>query len=79
MEFAFVADAFFSKETYVSGAKTLGFDIISRLRDEIRLKYLYVGPKAGKRGRPKRFTSPVDLKFLDKSVFETDTLEGVIQ
>src|SRR5574344_1844643 len=72
-----VADAFFSKETFVTGAKALGFNVISRLRDDVRLKYLYTGPKTGKRGRPKKFTSPVDLKSLDKSVFETITLEGV--
>ena len=72
-----VADAFFSKETFVTGAKALGFNVISRLRDDVRLKYLYTGPKTGKRGRPKKFTGPVDLKSLDKSVFETITLEGV--
>ena len=55
----------------------MGFNVISRLRDDVRLKYLYTGPKTGKRGRPKKFTGPVDLKSLDKSVFETITLEGV--
>ena len=50
-----VADAFFSKETFVTGAKTLGFNVISRLRDDVRLKYLYNGPKTGKKGRPKKF------------------------
>ncbi len=66
-----VADAFFSKETFVTGAKTLGFNVISRLRDDVRLKYLYNGPKTGKKGRPKKFTGPVDLRSLDKSIFET--------
>ena len=51
-----VADAFFSKETFVTGAKALGFNVISRLRDDVRLKYLYTGPKTGKKGRPKKFT-----------------------
>ena len=71
-----VADAFFSKETFVTGAKALGFNVISRLRDDARLKYLYTGPKTGKKGRPKKFTGPVDLKSLDESIFETITLEG---
>lgn len=71
-----VADAFFSKETFVTGAKTLGFNVISRLRDDVRLKYLYNGPKTGKKGRPKKFTGSVDLKSLDKSIFETITREG---
>ena len=73
-----VADAFFSKETFVTGAKTLGFNVISRLRDDVRLKYLYNGPKTGKKGRPKKFTGPVDLRSLDKSIFETTSLEDVI-
>ena len=73
-----VADAFFSKETFVTGAKALGFNVISRLRDDVRLKYLYTGPKTGKKGRLKKCTGPVDLKSLDKSVFETNSLEDVI-
>ena len=72
-----VADAFFSKETFVTGAKELGFNVISRLRDDARLKYLYTGPKTGKKGRPKKFTGPVDLKSLDESIFETISLEDV--
>ena len=43
-----VVDALFSKETFVTGAKTLGFNVISRLRDDVRLKYLYNSPKTGK-------------------------------
>ena len=73
-----VADAFFSKETFVTGAKALGSNVISRLRDDVRLKYLYTGPKTGKKGHPKKFTGPVDLKSLDKSVFGTTSQEDVI-
>jgi len=46
-----VADAYFSKESFVTGVKTLGFNIISRFRDDVNLKYLYRGPKTRKRGR----------------------------
>ncbi|MCI5618927.1 MAG: transposase, partial [Rikenellaceae bacterium] len=45
-----VADAYFSKESFVSGVKSLGFNLISRFRDDVNLKYLYSGPKTGKRG-----------------------------
>ena len=72
-----VADAFFSKETFVTGAKALGFNVIIRLRDDARLRYLYTGPKTGKKGRPKKFTWPVDLRSLDESIFETILLEDV--
>ena len=66
-----VADAFFSKESFVTGLNSLGFSLISRFRDDVRLKYLYTGPKTGQRGRPKKFIGDVDLKKLDMGIFET--------
>ena len=72
-----VADAYFSKEGFVTGVKALGFDLVSRFRDDVNLKYLYTGPKSGKRGRPQKFTGKVDLKNLDMTVFREDcTTEG---
>ncbi len=44
---------------------------MSRFRDDVRLKYLYTGPKTGQRGRPKKFIGDVNLKKLDMSIFET--------
>lgn len=67
-----MADAYFSKESFVSGVKGLGFDIISRFRDEVNLKYLYRGPKVRKRGPPQKFVGKVDLKYLDMSVFREE-------
>lgn len=43
-----VADAFFSKATFVQGLDTLGFELVSRFRDDVRLHYLYTGEKTGK-------------------------------
>ena len=72
-----VADAYFSKESFVTGVKTLGFDLISRFRDDVNLKYLYTGPKSGKRGRPQKFAGKVDLGNLDMSVFDEEcTVDG---
>jgi len=67
-----VADAYFSKESFVSGVKMLGFDLVSRFRDDVRLRYLYAGPKTHKRGRPQKYAGKVDLKNLDMSVFTVD-------
>jgi len=64
-----VADAYFSKESFVTGVRSLGFDLVSRFRDDVRLRYLYTGPKLNKRGRPKKYAGRVDLKNLDLSVF----------
>ena len=61
----------------MTGAKTLGFDLISRFRDDVNLKYLYSGPKTGKRGRPQKFAGKVDINNLDMNVFTEDyTAEG---
>ena len=64
-----VADAYFSKESFVTGVQRLGFDLVSRFRDDVRLRYLYAGPKLHKRGRPQKYAGKVDLKSLDMSVF----------
>ena len=55
----------------------MGFNLISRFRDDVNLKYLYSGPKTGKRGRPQKFTGKVDVNNLDMNVFSEDyTAEG---
>lgn len=72
-----VADAYFSKESFATGVKSLGFDLVSRFRDDVNLKYLYTGPKAHKRGRPQKFAGKIDLTNLDMSVFTEDyTVDG---
>lgn len=74
-----VADAYFSKESFTTGIKELGFDLISRFRDDVRLNYLYTGPKSHKRGRPQKFAGKVNLKELNMSVFcEEHTIDGTI-
>lgn len=49
-----VADAFFSKGTFVQGLDILGFNLVSRFRDDVRLRYLYAGERTGGKGRPKQ-------------------------
>lgn len=68
-----VADAYFSKESFVSGAISLGFNIISRFRNDVNLKYIYRGPKTGKKGRPQKFAGKVNLAELDMNVFRKET------
>ena len=48
-----VADAAFSNLPFVTGLKEIGFSLISRLRSNAVLYYVYEGPRTGKRGRPK--------------------------
>jgi len=70
-----VADAFFSKVTFVQGIDTLGFELVSRFRDDVRLRYLYTGPKTGKKGRPQKFDGDIDLTNLKEKVFTTESYD----
>ena len=70
-----VADAFFSKESFVSGVTRMGFQIVSRFRSDVSLKYLYTGPKTGKKGRPKEVDGKVDLNNLRMDVFQKENYD----
>ena len=45
------AVAYFSKKSFADGLHSLGFHLISRFRDDVRLRYIYRGPKVRRRGR----------------------------
>ena len=70
-----VADAFFANNTFVAGLDRLAFDLVSRFRDNIRLRYLYKGSKQKKPGRPKKFDGRVDVDKPRKGVFATTTVD----
>lgn len=61
-----VADAAFSTKTFVDGLKPIGFDLVSRLRSDAVLYYLYNGPRTGKRGAPKKYDGRIDVENPDK-------------
>lgn len=64
-----VVDAYFSKKPFVDSAISVGFSVISRLRDDAVLQYAYLGlPKKG-RGRPKKFAGRVDPRNLSGEHF----------
>lgn len=46
-----VADAYFSKSTFVDGVLEMGFHVISRFRDDAYFRYLTTEQPTGKRGR----------------------------
>ena len=55
-----VADALYSTEKIVSSVVLLGFIMVSRLRKDTVLRYLYTGPRTGKRGAPKKYDGRID-------------------
>lgn len=46
-----------------------GFELISRLRNDADLKYLYKGNKTEGRGRPKKYDGKIFYKSLNKGYF----------
>lgn len=70
-----VADAYFSKSTFVDGALEMGFHVISRFRDDACLLYLVSGQPTGKRGRPKLYDGKIEIKHLEEGRFEITNLE----
>ncbi|WP_300968033.1 transposase, partial [uncultured Allobaculum sp.] len=74
-----VADAAFSNLPFVTGLKEIGFSLISRLRSNAVLYYVYEGPRSGKRGRPKTKDGKIDFANPDKfrmKRIDIDACEG---
>ena len=69
-----VGDCLFASYNFVTGAKAIGFDIVSRLRDDAVLQYIYAGPQKGGKGRPKELDGVVDIHNLREGAF---TMESV--
>ena len=62
-----VADAFFSKNTFVTPVCDNGFHVISRFRNDAVLFYPATGKPTGKKGRPKLYDGKTDFSRLDTS------------
>lgn len=60
-----VADAFFSKETFVTPMCEKGFDVISRFRNDAVLYYPTTKEKTGRRGRPTLYDGKIDFANID--------------
>lgn len=72
------ADAFFATHDFVEGLKDMGFDIISRLRDNICLQYIHLADpdEPVRRGAKKKVDGKVDLSNPDMSVFREFRIDG---
>lgn len=69
-----VGDCLFASYNFVTGAVKLGFNVVSRLRDDAVLQYIYTGPQKNGRGRPKELDGIVDIQNLREEVFGKDTV-----
>ena len=59
-----LVDAYFAKQPFITAMAEAGFTIITRLRKDARLRYLYTGPKRKGKGRPKQYDGRIDLRNL---------------
>ena len=64
-----VADAYFSKEPFVSAINNNGFEVVSRLRTDAYLQYLFTGKQKKGRGRPRKYAGKIDYNNLDLNYF----------
>lgn len=64
-----VADAFFSKKPFADQVAESGMCLISRLRDDADLRYLYNGPRTGQKGRPRKYDGKIIINDIDKDYF----------
>ena len=64
-----VADAYFSKEAFVSQLCDNKFDVVSRFRKDVQLQYKFIGVQKKGRGRPRKFQGKVDKEKLDMKYF----------
>ena len=62
-----VADAFFSKSTFITPMCDSGFHVISRFRNDAVLSYPTTEKPTGRRGRPKLYDGHIDFSRLDTS------------
>ena len=64
-------DAYFAKKEFIQQIQLRsGLHIISLLRQDANLRYLYKGPKSTTKGAPKRYDGKLDLKQPELSRFE---------
>lgn len=61
-----VVDAFFTKRKFVGGMDDIGLEVISRLRDDANLQYIFKGARKMGKGRPKKFDGKINVTQIDK-------------
>lgn len=66
-----VVDAYFSKEPFISKLTSNEFEVVTRLRDDANLLYLYRGNQNQGRGRPKKHDGKINYKSLQFDYFRT--------
>lgn len=70
-----VADGYFMKRNFIAPLLAEGLHVITKMRLDANLSYLYNGPKRTGKGRPKQYDGKVDCQNIDKRrlrIFDQD-------
>jgi hypothetical protein len=67
-----VADGFYAKQKFVSAVRQHGLHIISRLRNDANLRWLYQGEHIKRKGRKQKYSGKVAFNQLQLFRFVTD-------
>ena len=74
------ADGYFMKSSFIDPLLKSGLHIITRMRPDANLSYLYTGAQKTGKGRKKIYAGKVDVKNIDKrrwkSCYEDEHLQG---
>ena len=64
-----VADAWFSKKKFADKTILAGMNLVSRLRDDADLLYLFRGKQSSGKGRPKKYDGKIIHNKIDENYF----------
>jgi hypothetical protein len=64
-----VADAWFSKKPFTDKIIACEMHLVSRIRDDADLRYLFKGRPTGNKGRPRKYSGKITINDIDKEYF----------
>jgi hypothetical protein len=71
-----VADAYFAKKSFADKVLSMQMNLISRLRDDADLKYLFLGEKTRMKGRPRIHDGKIDWADLKPGYFDQAKIDS---
>lgn len=64
-----VVDAYFSRNPFIDRMIAAGYRVVSRLKKNTHMRYLYNGPRRQGRGAPKKYDGQIDPLNLREDIF----------
>ncbi len=71
------ADGYYAKKTYIDGVCELGLHLISKLRCDANLRYLYRGPHQKRPGARRIYDGKVDLHDVSRLDYVDEVEQGI--